>query len=270
MSNEGRGAALDLPTLLAVAVSVYAVVNVAHEGLGHGGACLLVGGQPLALNAVYFECGEDALSAGAGRLVSAGGTLVNLVLGAAGAWRLARGHARGWWRYALWLFTTLNLLQATGYWLFSGLGNVGDWAAVTAGIEPHALARVALAVAGGLGYTLAIHYALRSLAPALGPGPARVGRARQLTLLPYLAGGCLYVGAGLLNPLGMKLVLISAAAASFGGASALAWMSALLRHEARFPPGQADQPLPRSLAWLAAGALVAVLFVAVLGRTVTF
>ncbi len=270
MSNGGRGAVLDRLTLVAVALAVYALVNVAHEGLGHGGACVLVGGKPLALNAVYFECGEEGLAPAAGRLVSAGGTLVNLALGAVGAWLLACGRASGWWRYALWLFTTLNLLQATGYWLFSGLGNVGDWAAVSAGFEPHALARVALTLAGGLGYAAAVAFALRTLAPQLGPGTGRVGRARQLTLLPYLAGGCLYVGAGLLNPLGMRLVLVSAAAASFGGASGLAWMSELLRDEARFPPGQAHQPLPRSLAWLAASALAAALFVAVLGRTVTF
>lgn len=270
MSTNGRGAVLDRLTLVAVALAVYALVNVAHEGLGHGGACLLVGGKPLALNAVYFECGEDGLSSLARRLVSAGGTLVNLALGAVGAWLLARGRTSGWWRYALWLFTTLNLLQATGYWLFSGLGNVGDWAAVSAGFEPHALARLGLALAGGLGYVAAVAFALRTLAPLLGPGRGRVGRARQLTLLPYLAGGLLYVGAGLLNPLGMRLVLISAAAASFGGASALAWMGELLRDEERFPPGQAEQPLPPSLAWLVAGALASASFVAVLGRGVTF
>lgn len=268
MPGGGRGAVLDRPTLVAVAFAVYALVNLTHEGLGHGGACVLVGGRPLALNAVYFECDEAGLAPAARRLVSAGGTLVNLALGAVAGLLLAAGGARGWWRYALWLFTTLNLLQAAGYWLFSGLGDVGDWAAVTAGVEPHALARIGLAVVGGLAYAAAVAFALRSLAPMLGPGSARVGRARQLALLPYLAGGCLYVAAGLFNPLGMRLVLISAAAASFGGASALAWMSELLRDEARFPPGPADQPLPRSLAWLAAGGLAALLFVAVLGAGV--
>ena len=270
MSNGGRGAVLDRLTLVAVALAVYALVNVAHEGLGHGGACVLVGGRPLALNAVYFECGEDGLSALAGRLVSAGGTLVNLALGAVGAGLLARGRASGWWRYALWLFTTLNLLQATGYWLFSGLGNVGDWAAVSAGLEPHALARVALTLAGGLGYVATVVFSLRQLAPLLGPGAASLARARQLTLAPYLAGGCLYVVAGLFNPVGLRLVLISAAAASFGGASALAWMAELLRDTARYPRAAGDEPLPRSAAWLATGGLAAALFVAVLGRTVTF
>jgi hypothetical protein len=270
MSNGGHGAALDRPTLLAVALAVYALVNVAHEGLGHGGACLLVGGRPLALNAVYFECGEDGLSALAQRLVSAGGTLVNLALGAVGALRLSRARAGGWGRYALWLFTTLNLLQATGYWLFSGLGNVGDWAAVTAGVEPHALARVTLALAGGLGYAAAVAFSLRQLARLLGAEAASLERARELALVPYLAGGCLYVVAGLLNPVDLRLVLISAAAASFGGASALAWMTELLRDGARYPRAAGDEPLPRSLAWLAAGGLAAALFVGVLGRSVWF
>ena len=42
--------ALDRSTLVAVALAVYALVNLAHEGLGHGGACLLAGGEPQALD----------------------------------------------------------------------------------------------------------------------------------------------------------------------------------------------------------------------------
>ena len=34
--------------------------NVLHEGAGHGGACLLVGGKPLALSSVYFECSAES------------------------------------------------------------------------------------------------------------------------------------------------------------------------------------------------------------------
>ena len=55
-------------------------------------------------------------------------------------------------RYFLWLFMTVNLLQAAGYWLFSGLGNVGDWAAVIEGWSPHWVFRLGLAVLGGAAY----------------------------------------------------------------------------------------------------------------------
>ena len=85
-------------------------------------------------------------------------------------------------------------------------------------------------------------------------------------MIPYLVGAALYVAAGLLNPVGPRLVLISAAAASLGGTSGLAWMAQLLRNERRFPPPADPGPgIPRTVPWLAAGALVAILFVFVLG-----
>ena len=37
---------LDPWTVGAIAVVAYSVGNVVHEGLGHGGACVLVGGRP--------------------------------------------------------------------------------------------------------------------------------------------------------------------------------------------------------------------------------
>jgi hypothetical protein len=39
----------DIPTLVAIAVVAYAVANVVHEGLGHSGTCVLVGGRPIVL-----------------------------------------------------------------------------------------------------------------------------------------------------------------------------------------------------------------------------
>jgi hypothetical protein len=95
-------------------------------------------------------------------------------------------------------------------------------------------------------------------------------RARVLTLVPYLAGGALYVIAGLLNPMSPVLVLISAAAASFGGTSALTWMTAPL-HGSRYPRSAAPPlSIPRSPAWIVAGLCVAVVYVGVLGPSIRF
>ena len=263
---------IDRPTLVAIAVVAYALANLVHEGLGHGGACLLAGGRPLALSAIHFEEDPGTLDAVGQKWVAAGGTLANIVVGvlALVALRAAR-RAPSTWRYFLWLFMTVNLLQAAGYWLFSGLGNVGDWAAVIEGFSPHWAFRLGLAVLGGAAYWGVVLLSLRELAPFLGAGPGRVGRAVSLTVIPYLAGGILYVAAGIPNPVGWLLVLISAAAASFGGTSALAWMAQLLRDETQFPPhASAPPPLPRSLPWLAAGVVVTLLFVGVLGPGIRF
>src|ERR1039457_4520980 len=53
----------DLPTVTAIALVAYAASNVLHEAVGHGGTCLALGGRPLVLSSVHFECGEQGISA---------------------------------------------------------------------------------------------------------------------------------------------------------------------------------------------------------------
>jgi hypothetical protein len=256
--------AIDRMTLVAIAIVAYALANLIHEGLGHGATCVAVGGRLRALSAIHAECAAEG--EGRSALVTAAGTLANFLAGAT-AWLLLRtqkGRLTSQ-RYFLWLFMTLNLLQGTGYWLFSGVANVGDWAHLVADLEPHWLYRAILAILGGAGYWGAIVLGLRTLNPLVGGGPDRLQRARTLSLVPYLAGGVLYVAAGAFNPVSPLLVLISAAAASFGGASALAWMTELLQK----PEYPATSSLPlaidRSLGWIALAGTTAVIFVAILG-----
>lgn len=262
-------AAPHLPTVIAIALVAFALTNVAHEGLGHGGMCVAMGGEPRVLNAVYFDCGRGDVTDAGSRWISAGGTLTNLAFAALTVLLLrARLVRAATGRFFLWLFLTLNLLQAFGYWMFSGIGGIGDWNAVVAGWPQYALWRIALAVVGTAAYAfVAVPVALRGLSPFLGADePGRLARAIRLTVVPYIAGGVLYVTAGLLNPESPMLVLISAAAASFGGASALAWMAQLLRNRERFPPtGVPALSLAPSWPWLIAGALAAAIFIGLLG-----
>jgi len=258
---------MDRLTVAAVAVAAFALANVVHEGVGHGGACLLVGGRAEALSAIHFDGDLAGLPASAGRWVASGGTLANIALGllAAVALRAARS-ASGPVRLFLWLSMTVNLLQASGYWLFSGIGGIGDWAKVIEAGSPRWAFRLGLALTGGAAYWGVVRWSLRELVPLLGPAPGIWRRAVPLTVIPYVTGGVLYVVAGLPNPVGPQLVLVSAAAASFGGASGLAWMAQFLRNERRFPPHPDPAVvIPRDTAWIAAGVVVALLFVLVLG-----
>jgi hypothetical protein len=66
----------DLWTIAAIAIVATVITNVIHEGIGHGGVCVAIGPQPLALSTVHFECSADT------RLVAAGGTVANLTFGA--------------------------------------------------------------------------------------------------------------------------------------------------------------------------------------------
>lgn len=236
-----------------------------HEGIGHGGACLLTGGHPLALSTVHFEC------AGEGRLVAAGGTIANLIA-AVIFWAASRGVKRSTrLRYFLWLCMTLNLLVAGGYLLFSGIGNIGDWAAVIQGNQPVWAWRVFLTALGVVTYLLFMWISLLEMRPFLGRDrAARFYRCRRLTLIPYFSNGILACVAGALNPVGAILIVISAAASSFGGGSGLIWMDEWLRGSLIPDSNFEMPPLERSNLLLAAAAILAIGFIAILGPGLKF
>jgi len=251
----------DLLTIAAVGIVAAVLTDFIHEGLGHGGMCVATGGQPLVLSTVHFECSPDT------RLVAAGGTLANLIVGTL-SWGAARVVTQpAPWRYFLWLLMTLNLFDAGGYFLFSGIGNIGDWAAVVAGWQPAWAWHMGLAALGIVTYFfLFVPLSLRELRPFLGKDTKiRMQRARQLTLVPYLTSGVLSCVAGVFNPVGPLLILISAAAASFGGHSGLAWMWTLLKNP-RTPGSKFQMPeVERSLVWIIAAVVLAIGFIAGLG-----
>jgi hypothetical protein len=254
----------DLLTVIAIALVAYAVTNVLHEGLGHGGACVVLGGTPRMLSSIHFECEGEAIGSLAGRGVSAAGTIVNFVAAAMAlvAFRATDAPMRPHAAYFLWLFTTLNLLMGAGYLLFSGIGNIGDWSDVASGTVPPAVWRPVMAVFGGALYFLFARQSARRLRALIGSDTLSMERSRRLTAPAYIAGGLLYCVSGLFNPVGPILIAISAAAASFGGTSGLLWLI-------RFVPDGSHSvsriELNRSPAWIVAGGVVSLIFVAILG-----
>ncbi|MGH9416699.1 MAG: hypothetical protein ACRD01_08735 [Terriglobales bacterium] len=247
-------------TLIAITLLAGAATTLLHEGLGHGGACLLSGGHNLVISSVAEDCTLN------NNWIYAAGTLVNLAAGGLSWWLLRFVRRASGWRYFLWLLMTFNLLTAAGYWLFSGVANLGDWAAILAGHEPTWLWHAAMALGGGAIYVLFVKLAVWELKPFLPCDFSdRVRGARLLMLTPYFTFAALSCIAGVFNPVGAVLILESAAAASLGGASGLAWgwQWARAPHFASRRDGPA--PLRRSYAWIVAGAVAAVLFIAVLG-----
>src|SRR5262252_8224240 len=105
---------IDLLTVIAIAAIAYPLTNVVHEGLGHGGAALLLGARPTMFNAIFFNYDEATVSDAAQRWISAGGTIADLIFGALGLALMGRARSPRW-RYFWWLFTAVNLLDAFGY-----------------------------------------------------------------------------------------------------------------------------------------------------------
>jgi hypothetical protein len=109
------------------------------------------------------------------------------------------------------------------------------------------------------------------LRPLIGGGAQRHIVARRLCLPPYLAGGIVECIAGAFNPQGWFVMVMAAAAPTFGGKSALVWGPEWLRGSS-FPagPDAAAIPIRRNWLWIAAGIVIGMCFVWVLGPGVHF
>jgi hypothetical protein len=261
-----RAASFDVPTILAVGMVVYAVKNVLHEGVGHGGACVLVGCEPQALSSAWF-LGSDALVSEWGlRAIKAGGTVANLGLAVAllPVWQSISRSRRtgGALAYFVWLSIVANLLVGGGYMMVDPIGGFGDWSAFLEGLSPELPIRIGI-VAIGLSVSLAgLRFGARTIDAFLG-AEDRLRRARWLCLGPYAVGGIVYPLAAVWNP-GGSLFVLTSALATLGGTAWLVWLAFLAKPRAPEDAAPAI-PLPRSPGWIVAGLFAAGVTIAVLG-----
>lgn len=253
----------DIPTVIAISVVAGVITDILHELVGHGGACLLSGQKPVLFSTVHFVCSTDS------RMVSAGGTIVNFI--AAALSYLAMKNVRQLhWRFFFWVMMVFNLLDGAGYFLYSGLLNIGDWSYFVHDWHPAWAFRVGLSLLGFFAYWASVVIAMRLLATMLSPDRERsLALARRYNWTAYLTSGVLLTVAGLFNPIGMRLVAISAMAASFGGHSGLAWMGQFLRDEKMKLPASESGVVERSWAWIGVATAMAIVFISVIGRGVS-
>jgi hypothetical protein len=250
------------------------ISTVLHEGLGHGGAAWLSGARQITVTSTYMEAGMDT------RWILAAGTLVNLAFGLLGL-AVLRGMRRAQipripLRLFLWSLTAFNLLLGTGYFLFSGVGGIGDWAQWMKGLSPMWAWRVGFALLGAVSYFASAWLLARELVGIMGLGEARLrrmteARMRSMTWTIYFAGGLTACVAGVWNPMGWKLVLISAVAASFGGASGLLWIPSIAAPAAcGMDERRAAGAVPRLPLLYVTAAVFLAAYVWLLGPGVTF
>jgi hypothetical protein len=182
---------IDILTVASIGVFAFGLEPIVHEILGHAVVCWLTGGKVILISSTAMQ------TSSASRLVPAAGPLANIIFGLA-ALALLRALATqqntnsssradaaadttaaalgascatrlSLTRLFLYFFAFANLFLATGYILYSGLINFGDFAAVITGLRPAWLYRAALVVIGALSYRYGIAQAARSLAQLLTP-----------------------------------------------------------------------------------------------------
>ncbi len=235
-------------TLGAIAAVAFIIACVAHEAIGHGGMCLLIGGRVTLLTSVYFR------SANGGPLTDAAGPLMNLIVGAA-CWSLARNRPLASnSRLFLVLAMAFNLFWSSAYFIFSAVTNTGDWAFVLRdlSLEPQWVWRLLMGVLGAGMYV----FSARAISRQVPPGTP--------LLCPYLVAGAVSCVAALFFTGPVLPALREAAKESLGSAVGLLFLS---YHNSK----QADASPPPALLvhsniWLLISVLVSVLFFLSLGR----
>jgi hypothetical protein len=252
----------DRLTLIAISALGYILEDVLHEGLGHGVTAWLSGAHKVTMSTVALQCDIDT------RWISANGTLVNLLFAAIFWLFLLRPQRyRPATRYFLVLAMAGNLFTGTGYFLFSGVTNFGDWAAVIQGLQPHWIWQLGLVVLGVCSYYASMLVVRAKLKSFRGKA-AGSRRLRGLCWAPYFTDGILAALGGLLNPVGLFYVIASALPSTLGANAGLLSLPSMMRK----PSGSEEEvgPVSRSLAWIATGAVASLLFIFVLGRGLTW
>src|SRR5262249_14817646 len=152
---------------------------------------LTPGVRVLSLSSVALQ------TAGQSRFVSAAGSIANVIVGLAALLAARRLRGFGPTRYFLLLLGAVNLLNGTGYLLFSAVLGIGDWAAVILGLEPSVAWRIALGITGAATYVGSVLLVAREFR---GAGVSRA-EAKQLIVPAYVSGGLLLVAASAMNPI---------------------------------------------------------------------
>ena len=256
VSSQARD---DAPTTCAISLLAAILSNLLHEGLGHAATALLTGAKSGVLSTVAWSSECDS------RLVAAGGTLANLAASIV-FWIALRNpkSASVRWRYFLLTSFAFNLFEGTGYFLFSGVTNFGDWAEVIAGLHAPWLWRALLVIVGMASYFGAVLAVGIAIVRYVGVPRSESRRLRRLTLIPYFSTLILVCTAGLLNPIGIQLVWQSALPATAGAKSGLLWLRYYI------PKGTVPRRRPdgiaRSYVWITVAVALSLLFVFVLGR----
>ncbi|MBI5943376.1 MAG: hypothetical protein HY864_03335 [Chloroflexi bacterium] len=262
----------DFLTLIAISAFSAIFATALHEHGGHALACAAQGGKLLELGAFYIDCQYESVTSMGYRFVAFAGPFASLLAGLLGMFLFNRtSRANSQMKFFLWHFATVNLMIATGYFLFSGIIGIGDFGLDQYGVfyqvEPAWLVRVSLTIVGLTAYFGVVLFSMKKMDTFIGgAGQERVNRAQMLSLLSWISGGVAAVLIGFLNPHGIIIVLISSVASCVGGTSGLAWMMQMLNRKK--DTGESPFVFERSWAWIGASAAFLMVYAAVFGRTI--
>lgn len=262
---------VDYLTIAGLGLLLMPLLTMWHEIGGHAAVCAFQGGEVRTIGAFYVEC--DGLQGLGNIFVACAGVFVNAILAIA---------AYFWWRRAvsangsdlakitLWLVWVSEAFVASGYFLFSGVTGAGDLGISEGGglsslglTRPVQIIEIAI---GLLSYILLVRAAKRALNVMIGTGPETRRARRVIAHGYYVSVGAAAVLVGVLNPVGIFITAMSAAASSFGGLAGFISVG--------LAAGKDDKPaeivVRRNFALIGAGIAASVAFALVFGPSIQF
>ncbi len=266
MEISSKEKMIHFPTLVAITIVVWALVNMLHEIVGHAFVGIILGIQVKAVSTTtVFFAWDQIESIGEYRIIHAGGTVVNLLTG---AYALILLHRRkdlsSAWRYFLWLFAAFSSIIVVLNLVSAPLIGGGDWIEILDGLEPEGVWKTVIIGTGlilaAAGYILPLRLFLPNL---------KGQRLLQLavTLIPVVVM-IVIQSLSLINSPFAKLPpernhLVASVFAYF---HFILWVIFINTFSRPRSPEPAERiRLPRSNSWLVAGLVVFLFYVAILG-----
>jgi len=263
--------AVDWLTTIAIAAVAICLTQLIHEG-AHALSCIIIGADLQEFSALHVSCQTN--SVWQSKVVSGAAAVVNIFVGLMFLVLIPRfRHKTSEFQFLLWLLMLMNWLLGAGYWMFSGIANVGDWANVIDGWNPVSFWRTFMTLAGTGLYLLFVWLALKVLGNIIGGDTAseQISRATKLGILSYITVFLVILIAGLFNPYGLTgLPAIAALLLALGGMSPLLWMMQWFRADNFVKlPGE-PLAIERKWSWNLVAVVMVIVYSVILGRTIYF
>lgn len=262
---DAAGARADVATVAAIGIAAYTVTDLTYLGF-HAAACAYSGCELVEIASSAVRKLPPDTPGFEPFLVHAGGTMGNLAVFLLG-WALTARNSE--WptplKYFLWLTMTLNGLVAGGQILISNAFDAGDWAMLSHN-WPYRILWKLLFTAIGFGIAM-FAFTISRGGIEIFLGRKSEHRRALLPILagvPYVAGGIFITATAALSVNNKLESIVVAAVWTFG---LTAWLLILARIPHLPRPRTPHRPLHfgRSLPWMAAAAILAIAFAAVLG-----
>ena len=172
--------------LVSIGTISYIIADIAHEAIGHGGACLIAGGKITLLTSVYFRSETHSF------VTDAFGPLTNLAIGLL-LWTLLQkaNHFKAYTQFLLLHSMIFNLFWFSWLCFYAGLTNKGDFAFDIRGATELLTWRILLMVIGILSYRIFFNI-IAGMALKIFNSLKKnfsTQQLRQLFLIPYLSAG---------------------------------------------------------------------------------